>query len=421
MSGDNWISIPVLFIVFREVAEAAIIVSVLLSFLRQVLGDDPSLRKRLSRQIWAGTILGLLISLAIGGVFILVWNIYGKNLWAASEGIWVGCFSFIAVLMITLIGIAMLRTNQMQEKWKLKLAKAMDDENANGLGNQSRKYALFLLPLVTVLREGLEAVVFIGGVTFTEDPKAIPLAVILGVASGLLVGWVIYRGGNKMRLHPFFVASTCLLMLLAAGLVSKGVAAFEADYWNRLTGAQSDDAGTFDPRYNLWALKCCDPKKPDAGWWSVANALVGWSNIASYWTVGSYILYWGLVSAWLIRLNNKRITKVLANAASRPLLSEGSSATEYEGDEGEELYRPTLGSSNAIPSERTLIGSGFGSTQDVIAENSEQGGLQSHLTRRHDGYGTASSRTRTAPGIPANGHRRQSAALKSSSHEKKLD
>lgn len=93
-------------------------------------------------------------------------NKYATNLWAASEGIWVGSFSFLASIMITVMGIAMLRTNQMQEKWKVKLAKAMDDENARGLGNQSRKYALFLLPLITVLREGLEAVVFIGGVNY---------------------------------------------------------------------------------------------------------------------------------------------------------------------------------------------------------------------------------------------------------------
>ncbi|KAG0296562.1 high-affinity iron permease [Linnemannia gamsii] len=397
----GYLSIPTFFIIFRETVEAAIIVSVLLSFLRQVLNDDPVMRKRLSRQIWAGTALGLLISLAIGGGFILVWNWYGKNLWAASEGIWVGCFSFIAVLMITLIGIAMLRTNQMQEKWKLKLAKAMDNENANGLGNQSRKYALFLLPLVTVLREGLEAVVFIGGVTFTEDPKAIPLAVVAGVALGLLIGFLIYRGGNKMRLHPFFVGSTCLLMMLAAGLVSKGVAAFEADHWNRLTGAQSDDAGTFDPRYNLWALKCCDPKQPDAGWWSVANALVGWSNIASYWTVGSYIMYWGLVSAWLIRLNNKRIQKALGGGvatASRPLLSTGSSATELE-EEGE-AYTPVTGSSSAHASEQTLTG------YDGV-ESSAHGGQQPHhLTRRHDGYGAvvnAGASTGTGSGAGASG------------------
>jgi len=262
-------------------------------------------------------------------------NVYATDLWAASEGIWVGCFSFIAVFMITVMGIAMLRTNEMQEKWKVKLAKAMDDENARGLGNQSRKYALFLLPLVTVLREGLEAVVFIGGVTFDADTKAIPFAVLAAVALGLMIGFAIYRGGNKMRLQPFFVGSTYLLLLVAAGLVSKGVAAFEAVRWNRLTGAQSDDAGTYDPRVNVWALKCCDPKQPDAGWWSVANALVGWSNVASYWTVGSYIAYWGIVIAWLVRLKNKKMMALATEIATTPLLAMNSrSIDEDEEDRG---------------------------------------------------------------------------------------
>ena len=76
-----------------------------------------------------------------------------------------GVFSLVAVVMITVMGLAMLRTTQIQEKWKIKLSKAMDDETDKGLGNTSRRYALFILPLITLLREGLEAIVFIGGVS----------------------------------------------------------------------------------------------------------------------------------------------------------------------------------------------------------------------------------------------------------------
>ncbi|KAG0223744.1 high-affinity iron permease [Actinomortierella wolfii] len=333
MGAADYFSIPIFFIIFRETTEAAIIVSVLLSFLHQVLFDDPVMRKRLARQVWAGTGIGLLISLAIGMAFIYVWNVYGANLWASSEGIWVGCFSFVAVVMITVMGIAMLRTNQMQEKWKVKLAKAMDDENDRGLGNKSRKYALFILPLITVLREGLEAVVFIGGVTFTEKMEAIPAAVIVGVLIGCLVGLLLYRGGNSMNLHPFFVGSTCLLMLIAAGLVSKGIQAFESYVWGILTDAQSDDGGTYDPRINVWALKCCDPKQPDAGGWALFNAILGWSNIASYFSIGGYILYWVVVIVSLVHLKRKRNVK--RSGENQPLLRPPSpSAASLGEDEG---------------------------------------------------------------------------------------
>ncbi|KAF8981292.1 hypothetical protein BGZ46_003007 [Entomortierella lignicola] len=391
MGAEDYFSIPIFFIIFRETTEAAIIVSVLLSFLRQVITDDEAMRKRLSRQVWAGTCLGLLVSLAIGASFILIWNWYGKNLWAESEGIWVGCFSLIAVFMITVMGIAMLRTNQMHEKWKTKLAKAMDDENAHGLGNQSRKYALFLLPLVTVLREGLEAVVFIGGVTFDAEPEAIPIAVASGVALGLMIGFAIYRGGNKMKLHPFFVGSTCLLLLIAAGLVSKGIAAFEAYYWGKVTGAQSDDAGTFDPRYNLWALKCCDPKQPDAGWWSVANALVGWTNVASYWSVGAYVAYWAVVVFWLIRLKNKRTKKTALVSAQRPLLS--SEDSRISGEEEDDAV-PYLPATSSLSNDQTLS-RGDDHTSSGVTR------------RQHDGYGSVGSGSPAAAAANSNAANRE--------------
>ncbi|KAF9284133.1 high-affinity iron permease [Linnemannia elongata] len=311
-------SVPIYFVIFRETTEAAVIVSVLLSFLSQVLANDNQMRNRLATQVWAGTALGLLISIAIGAAFIVVWNKYGNNLWAGSEGIWVGVFSLVAVVMITVMGMAMLRTTQIQEKWKGKLSKAMDNENQKGLGNASRRYAMFILPLITVLREGLEAIVFIGGVTFTTESKSIPLAVVVGLISGFIVGYILYRGGNRMNLHRFFTASTCLLLLLAAGLVARAVASFEAYVWGKLTNAQSDDGGTYDPRYNVWALTCCDPKNNDLGGWQLFNALFGWSNIGSIGSVVCYIAYWLIVIVALVymKLKRRRIAKANALQAS---------------------------------------------------------------------------------------------------------
>ncbi|KAF9925728.1 high-affinity iron permease [Linnemannia zychae] len=309
-----YLSVPTFFILFRETTEAAVIVSVLLSFLNQVLVNDERLKKRLSRQVWAGTALGLLISIAVGIAFIVVWNKYGKNLWANSEGIWVGVFSLVAVVMITVMGMAMLRTTQIQEKWKTKLSKAMDEEADRGLGSTSRRYALFILPLITVLREGLEAIVFIGGVTFTTETKSIPLAVVVGMIAGFIVGYILYRGGNKLNLHRFFTASTCFLLLIAAGLVARAVAAFEAYTWAKLTNAQSDDGGSYDPRYNVWALSCCDPKSNDNGGWQLFNALFGWSNIGSIGSVVCYIGYWLIVIVSLVymKLKRKRIAQAEA-------------------------------------------------------------------------------------------------------------
>jgi high-affinity iron transporter len=55
------------------------------------------------------------------------------------------------------------------------------------------RYAMFALPFVTVLREGIEAVVFIAGVTFSAPASAVPLAVVVGLAAGALVGFGLYK------------------------------------------------------------------------------------------------------------------------------------------------------------------------------------------------------------------------------------
>lgn len=72
---ENYFSVQVFFIIFRETIETAIIISVLLAFLNQGLGDNVSQKdlqvyRRLVTQVWLGGIFGLLICLAVGGAFI---------------------------------------------------------------------------------------------------------------------------------------------------------------------------------------------------------------------------------------------------------------------------------------------------------------------------------------------------------------
>lgn len=91
------------------------------------------------------------------------------------------------------MGLAMLRLSTLQQKWKIKIAQIMQQRQTRGIAGKSRKYALFLLPFITVLREGLEAVVFVGGVSLTEPATGFPLAVVVGILCGFVVGYFIYR------------------------------------------------------------------------------------------------------------------------------------------------------------------------------------------------------------------------------------
>jgi len=146
-----------------------------------------------------GTIIGLAICIVIGAGLIGAFYGLGKDHWAKTENIWEGIFALCASIIISVMGAALLRVSKLQAKWRVKLAKALEAKDNPGGRWSTRlkafceKYAMFILPFITVLREGLEAVVFIGGVSLGLPAQSIPLAVVTGLAAGCLVGYLIYK------------------------------------------------------------------------------------------------------------------------------------------------------------------------------------------------------------------------------------
>lgn len=59
-------------------------------------------------------------------------------------------------------------------------------------------YSLFFVVFFTVLREGMEAAVFLFGVG-NADPVSIPISGLIGVLCGVMVGVVLYYTGRSVR------------------------------------------------------------------------------------------------------------------------------------------------------------------------------------------------------------------------------
>ncbi|GAB1193086.1 hypothetical protein APSETT444_002289 [Aspergillus pseudonomiae] len=210
------------------------------------------------------------------------------------------------------MGAALLRVNKLQEKWRVKLAQALEAKPQpqgrmkEKIKQWSQKYFMFILPFITVLREGLEAVVFIGGVSLSFPASAFPLPVFTGILAGVVVGYIIYRGGNQTSLQIFMVISTCLLYLVAAGLLSRGVWFLENNTWSNLIGGDASETGagpgSYDIRQSVWHVNCCSPLVNGGGGWGIFNAILGWQNSATYGSVISYNLYWLVVIVWFVMM-----------------------------------------------------------------------------------------------------------------------
>lgn len=135
----------------------------------------------------------LVVAAALIGVFYTV----GSNAWDKNEGYYEGAFCLLAAVIITVMGAALLRIGKMQKKWRVKLAKAVEapisTKSRGCVAHWLEKYAMFVLPFITVLREGIEAVVFVAGVTFSAPAYAVPLPVVVGLLVGGIIGWLLYK------------------------------------------------------------------------------------------------------------------------------------------------------------------------------------------------------------------------------------
>lgn len=218
------------------------------------------------------------------------------------------------------MGIAFLKMDRSRIKWRYKLAAAFNDSSAKMIqnesgemvrnerrGSRSSKWALFLLPLITLLREGLEAVVFVGGVSLGIPATSIPLPVVVGLIAGLIVGYIIYKTGSSTTLHWFLIFSTTFLFLIGAGLFSKGVGFFEYYRFAKAVGGDvaetGDGPGSYKTQGNVWHLTYGNPEAGSMttnGGWQIFNALFGWNNTATLGSILSYVFYWLLVIVTLV-------------------------------------------------------------------------------------------------------------------------
>lgn len=192
-------------IVFREILEIALVISILVVATRGVKG-----RKR---WICAGIGLGVLGSVILA--------FFTDNISSSLEGVGQEIFN-ASILLASAVMISW--TVIWMTKYGKKIA-----FNLKLLGRSvavGEKELISLMPVVAlcVLREGAEIVLFSYG-SFVSGANIANLMVgaLSGLLSGIVVGFALYYGLLKILGKHFFTVTTYLLVLLAAGMTSQAI------------------------------------------------------------------------------------------------------------------------------------------------------------------------------------------------------
>ena len=236
-------------IALREGIEAALIVSIILAYLRQIERMDRS------SLVWWGTLSAVVLSAVIGTVIFAV----GAEFEGRTEEIFEGLVTLSAVGVLTWMIFWMRRQGA---RIKSELQERVDTAIVAG------GVALAILAFIAVLREGIETALFIfaaaqgtaveaGGVT------AQLIGAALGLALALVLGVLLYRGGIRMNLRAFFRVTGTILIVVAAGLFAYSL-------------HELQEAGWF-PFLTATAFDVSDALPDDSGVGAILRGLIGYN------------------------------------------------------------------------------------------------------------------------------------------------
>lgn len=263
-------------ILFRETLEVALIVGIVLGYL--VRSGQGQLRWMVYLGLAAGTAASLVVA--------LLFQRLAGGLSGRGEAIFEG--------VTMLVGAALLTTLILWVARKANVAGELEKRVHREMGRAGRA-GLILLVFVSVLREGVESVIFLGAARMASPERNL-LGALLGILTAAVLGFLFFRGTLRIRLGRFFAVMNVLLVLFAAGLVAHGI-------------HELQEAGTLPTLIeHVWDINpaySAESGSPpilheDGGVGSVLEGLFGYNGDPSLIEVLGYLLYLGAaVLLWL--------------------------------------------------------------------------------------------------------------------------
>ncbi len=273
--------IPSFLITFREALEAALIVTIMVTYLRKI-GNQA-----LVRYAYLGAGGATLFSILLGGI---IQTVYGGLDKVASE-IFEGVTSLSAVVVLTYMILWMSEhAKDIRGELEAKLKAAISRGEVIGI---------ISLTFVAVFREGLETVLFLS-TSLIQDTVGTLLGVILGGSLVFFLSILLMRGTVNFKMDKFFKVTSVLLLIFGAGLAGYGVhELIEAgENMGNDFGILSEKPFDINPPLNSDGTYPLLHENGIIG--SILKALVGYDGNPEWLRIMVYLGYWAVIGSYLI-------------------------------------------------------------------------------------------------------------------------
>lgn len=187
-------------VTLREGVEAALIVGIVLAYLAKIGRSD------LRKPVYAG------LAAAFAGSIGLAIALSRIEL---NEDVFEGWVMLVAAVFVVTMILFMMKTGRkLKGEIESKLGK---------ISGQGSWLGLFFFVFLMVLREGVETVLILAGVSLNSTALLSFLGTLLGVGVAILFGVMFVKGSVRINLQKFFRVTTVILFFVAAQLIVSGL------------------------------------------------------------------------------------------------------------------------------------------------------------------------------------------------------
>ncbi len=199
--------IPSLVIMFRETLEAALIVGIVLVLLSRTR------QTRYNRTVCYAIAAGIAASVVIA----LIFELLAGGFEGRAEEVFEGTVMLFGAGLLTTVIFWMMKQRNVAADLERKVSLEL---------SETHRLGLFLLIFFSVLREGVESVIFLGAASFTSTDNNL-VGAMIGMAAAVGLAYFVFKGSKKVNIRRFFQITSIILILFAAGMVVQSVGEFQ--------------------------------------------------------------------------------------------------------------------------------------------------------------------------------------------------